>query len=166
MTEINTKSDFMLRIRIFDRNGVFVGFPQCDFEIRVSGGSGSGIFKASYSDGKSYNLLRHADNSVIVVCDKHGLFSGLIKAKIVLFIPDNKYPDGTMRLVQTVDTDGKLVDGQANGAFVEARCVLPIKSDELSEGGDIPSDHPNHPNYGFMTDEDVADGLAALFPEE
>lgn len=119
---INRKSDFPLGIRLAERE-----FPDCDFTLRATSGSGFTVFKAERRNGICTHC-KVSDGQIVVFFDNHNLGSGRIKIEVFIDYPDENYSDGYRRECYSVLSNIELVDD--NGDALKLGLPDPIVTEK------------------------------------
>lgn len=115
---INRKSDFPLGIRLTEG-----GFPDCDFTLRATSGSGFTTYKAERRNGVCSNC-QVADKQLIIFFDNHNLGKGRVKIEVSIDYPDENFSDGFRRETFTATSNIELVDD--NGDALKLAMPDPI----------------------------------------
>lgn len=119
---INRKSDFPLGIRLAERE-----FPDCDFTLRATSGSGFTVFKAERRNGICTHC-KVSDGQIVVFFDNHNLGRGRIKIEVFIDYPDENYSDGYRRECYSVLSNIELVDD--NGDALKLGLPDPIVTEK------------------------------------
>lgn len=119
---INRKSDFPLGIRLVERE-----FPDCDFTLRATSGSGFTVFKAERRNGICTHC-KVSDGQIVVFFDNHNLGRGRIKIEVFIDYPDENYSDGYRRECYSVLSNIELVDD--NGDALKLGMPDPIVTEK------------------------------------
>lgn len=119
---INRKSDFPLGIKLM-RGGDVVVFPDCDFTVKATAGSGFTMYKAERKNGVCSNC-KVADKQLIVFFDNHNLGNGRVKIEVSIKYPDDNFSDGFRRETFTATSNIELVDD--NGDALKLAMPDPI----------------------------------------
>lgn len=119
---INCKSDFSLGIRLAGRE-----FPDYDFTLRATSGSGFTVFKAERRNGICTHC-KVSDGQLVVFFDNHNLGSGRIKIEVFIDYPDENYSDGYRRECYSVLSNIELVDD--NGDALKLGLPDPIVTEK------------------------------------
>lgn len=122
IVRINYKSDFPLGIRLLKEGQVTV-FPDCDFTLRATSGSGFTMFKAERRNG-IYTHCKMSDGQLVVFFDNHNLGKGRVKIEVFIDFPDENYSDGYRRECFTAMSNIELVDD--NGDTLKLAMPDPI----------------------------------------
>lgn len=104
VVRINRKSDFPLAVKLGEGD-----FPDCDFTLKATSGSGFVVYKAERKGGKCVNC-KMADGQLVVFFDNHSLAAGRLKIELSVDHPDENYADGFRREALTALTNIELVD--------------------------------------------------------
>lgn len=136
--KINHKSDFDFNINLkalsADGNYVEVDFPTYDFVGYLYTRSNA-KYEFSYKDGVPTNCFN--DNGKIhVVANAHNLLSGVLKIQLMLYIPNEIYPDGTKLSVSDCETSIELVDGCGDDFEGSIEFIAPFIKGEKGDKGD------------------------------
>ena len=115
---INRKSDFPLGIRLIDG-----GFPDCDFTLRATSGSGFTVFKAERRNGICTHC-KVSEGQLVVFFDNHNLGKGRVKIEVFIDFPDDNFSDGYRRECFTATSNIELVDD--NGDTLKLAMPDPI----------------------------------------
>lgn len=119
---INRKSDFPLGIRLAGRE-----FPDYDFTLRATSGSGFTVFKAERRNGICTHC-KVSDGQLVVFFDNHNLGRGRIKIEVFIDYPDENYSDGYRRECYSVLSNIELVDD--NGDALKLGLPDPIATEK------------------------------------
>ncbi len=119
---INRKSDFPLGIKLIGGD-----FPDCDFTLRATSGSGFTVFKAERRNGICTHC-KVSDGQLVVFFDNHNLGRGRIKIEVFIDYPDENYSDGYRRECYSVLSNIELVDD--NGDALKLGLPDPIVTEK------------------------------------
>lgn len=119
---INRKSDFPLGIRLAGGE-----FPDYDFTLRATSGSGFTVFKAERRNGICTHC-KVSNGQIVVFFDNHNLGSGRIKIEVFIDYPDENYSDGYRRECYSVLSNIELVDD--NGDALKLGLPDPIVTEK------------------------------------
>lgn len=119
---INRKSDFPLGIRLAGGE-----FPDYDFTLRATSGSGFAVFKAERRNGICTHC-KVSNGQLVVFFDNHNLGSGRIKIEVFIDYPDENYSDGYRRECYSVLSNIELVDD--NGDALKLGMPDPIVTEK------------------------------------
>lgn len=131
MKKINYQSDFDFILNLTDCSGKEIGIPDYDWVARFYTTNQAAAFVASYKDGVYTNCFD--DNGKLhIVCDNHGLPSGILRCEFTAELPNDIYPDGSERIVMPKPLDIELVRSAASCPNdMEVELILPyIKGDK------------------------------------
>lgn len=151
MKYVNMESDFTLRMKLFDYEGAPLDIlkdPTIDFRL-IFHTDGSSTYEAGRVNSKLKNMKIVGDDySAEVYFDKYELSAGLLRCKIIVDTPDEKFEDEAQRLVVNKELDivltGKNID-TAN-ILVQAEAILPyIKGEKGDKGDPGPKGDPGDP---------------------
>ena len=131
MAKVNYKSDFDFVLSLTDCNGIEIGIPDYNWVAKFYTTSKDVYFEASYQDGVYKNCFAD-DGKIHIVCNEHGLPSGVLKCEFIAEIPNGVFPDDYERLVMAKPLDIELVRGMATCPHdIEVSLILPyIKGDK------------------------------------
>ena len=131
MAKVNYKSDFDFVLSLTDCNGIEIGIPDYNWVAKFYTTSKDVYFEASYQDGVYKNWFAD-DGKIHIVCNEHGLPSGVLKCEFIAEIPNGVFPDDYERLVMAKPLDIELVRGMATCPHdIEVSLILPyIKGDK------------------------------------
>ena len=115
---INRKSDFPLGIRLAGGE-----FPDYDFTLRATSGSGFTVFKAERRNGICTHC-KVSDGQLVVFFDNHNLGKGRVKIEVFIDFPDDNFSDGYRRECFTATSNIELVDD--NGDTLKLAMPDPI----------------------------------------
>lgn len=124
---INRKSDFPLGIRLAERE-----FPDCDFTLRATSGSGFTVFKAERRNGICTHC-KVSDGQLVVFFDNHNLSSGRIKIEVFIDYPDENYSDGYRRECYSVLSNIELVDDNGDALKLGLPDPIVIEKEVIKE---------------------------------
>lgn len=124
---INRKSDFPLGIRLAERE-----FPDCDFTLRATSGSGFTVFKAERRNGICTHC-KVSDGLLVVFFDNHNLGSGRIKIEVFIDYPDENYSDGYRRECYSVLSNIELVDDNGDALKLGLPDPIVIEKEVIKE---------------------------------
>lgn len=119
---INCKSDFSLGIRLAGRE-----FPDYDFTLRATSGSGFTVFKAERRNGICTHC-KVSDDQLVVFFDNHNLGKGRVKIEVFIDFPDDNFSDGYRRECFTAMSNIELVDD--NGDALKLGLPDPIVTEK------------------------------------
>lgn len=119
---INRKSDFPLGIRLAGRE-----FPDYDFTLRATSGSGFTVFKAERRNGICTHC-KVSDDQLVVFFDNHNLGKGRVKIEVFIDFPDDNFSDGYRRECFTAMSNIELVDD--NGDALKLGLPDPIVTEK------------------------------------
>lgn len=119
---INCKSDFSLGIRLAGRE-----FPDYDFTLRATSGSGFTVFKAERRNGICTHC-KMSDDQLVVFFDNHNLGKGRVKIEVFIDFPDDNFSDGYRRECFTAMSNIELVDD--NGDALKLGLPDPIVTEK------------------------------------
>lgn len=122
LLRINRKSDFPLGIRLAGGE-----FPDYDFTLRATSGSGFTVFKAERRNGICTHC-KVSNGQIVVFFDNHNLGSGRIKIEVFIDYPDENYSDGYRRECYSVLSNIELVDD--NGDALKLGLPDPIVTEK------------------------------------
>ncbi|MFI3239844.1 MAG: hypothetical protein R3Y22_04570 [Bacteroidales bacterium] len=111
MLEINYKSDFAVIIN-FINGDELIGYPEYDFELTFSTGSGRNYI-ISKKDDELLNCIV-SDDELKGLFIAHNMGKGVIVCNQVLFYPNEDYPDGIQRIESIFNSGVQLIDGIGN----------------------------------------------------
>lgn len=123
---INRRSDFPLGIKLM-RGGEIVVFPDYDFTVKATVGSGFTIYKAERRNGVCSNC-QVADKQLIIFFDNHNLGKGRVKIEVSIDYPDENFSDGFRRETFTATSNIELVDD--NGDALKLGLPDPIVTEK------------------------------------
>lgn len=115
---INRKSDFPLGIRLTEGE-----FPDYDFTLRATSGSGFTVFRAERRNGICTHC-KVSDGQLVVFFDNHNLGKGRVKIEVFIDFPDDNFSDGYRRECFTAMSNIELVDD--NGDTLKLAMPDPI----------------------------------------
>lgn len=124
---INRKSDFPLGIRLAERE-----FPDCEFTLRATSGSGFTVFKAERRNGICTHC-KVSDGQLVVFFDNHNLGSGRIKIEVFIDYPDENYSDGYRRECYSVLSNIELVDDNGDALKLAMPDPIVIEKEVIKE---------------------------------
>lgn len=97
MNVVHQASDFDFLLDIRNADGEPIGFPQCDFSVRLFTAHPAHFYTASSVGGVRKNLRAETDG-VRVMADSHRLAPGQMHMLLTFQVPDPDYPDQFQRL--------------------------------------------------------------------
>ena len=126
MEKINYKSDFDFIMKLIDCNGKDIGVPVYDWTAKFYTTSPARAFTASHKDGVYTNCFD--DNGRLhIVCNNHGLPSGVLRCEFTAELPNDLYPDDSERLVLPSPLDIELVrDAPSCPHDIEVELLMPL----------------------------------------
>lgn len=99
MQTINRESDFIIKTSFLDDFGIQIPIPDYDFEFEYFVYPESSV-KAGKTGNDFINCYPEGD-LVVVAIDEPGFSPGLLKCKKTYSIPDDRFPDGIRKTVET-----------------------------------------------------------------
>ncbi|MBD5381954.1 collagen-like protein [Clavibacter sp.] len=135
MAKVNYKSDFDFVLSLTDCNGKEIGLPDYNWVAKLYTTSKDVFFEASYQNGVYKNCFAD-DGKIHIICNDHGLPSGVLKCEFIADIPNGIYPDDYEKLVIPKPLDIELVRGMATCPHdIDVSLILPyIKGDKGDKG--------------------------------
>lgn len=124
---INRKSDFPLGIRLIDG-----GFPDCDFTLRATSGSGFTVFKAERRNG-IYTHCKVSDGQLVVFFDNHNLGKGRVKIEVFIDFPDENFSDGFRQETFTATSNIELVDDNGDALKLAMPDPIVVEKEVIKE---------------------------------
>lgn len=124
---INRKSDFSLGIRLAGRE-----FPDYDFTLRATSGSGFTVFKAERRSG-IYTHCKMSDGQLVVFFDNHNLGKGRVKIEVFIDFPDDNFSDGYRRECFTAMSNIELVDDNGDALKLAMPDPIVIEKEVIKE---------------------------------
>lgn len=124
---INRKSDFPLGISLAKRE-----FPDCNFTLRATSGSGFTVFKAERRNGICTHC-KVSDGQIVVFFDNHNLGSGRIKIEVFIDYPDENYSDGYRRECYSVLSNIELVDDNGDSLKLAMPDPIVVEKEVIKE---------------------------------
>lgn len=124
---INRKSDFSLGIRLAGRE-----FPDCDFTLRATSGSGFTVFKAERRNGICTHC-KVSDDQLVVFFDNHNLGKGRVKIEVFIDFPDDNFSDGYRRECFTAMSNIELVDDNSDTLKLAMPDPIVIEKEVIKE---------------------------------
>lgn len=124
---INRKSDFSLGLRLAGRE-----FPDYDFTLRATSGSGFTVFKAERRNG----ICTHcnvSDGQLVVFFDNHNLGKGRVKIEVFIDFPDDNFSDGYRRECFTAMSNIELVDDNGDALKLAMPDPIVIEKEVIKE---------------------------------
>ena len=121
--------DFKVTVKLCAPEGVTESIENLDFDIYLS--SGSNNFIAGRHGDEWYNCKAHKGNSLIIICNNHGLKPcSRLGAEVVYYIPDEDMPDGNRRVTYRCRTNIQLTSVPMSNRVVEGEmeAYLPAQS--------------------------------------
>ena len=111
---INKKSDFPLTLKLM-RDGNFIKWYDCDFDIKAFVEDGFTTYTAGRSEGVFNHCRLEEDGTLTLFFDNHNLSVGELQIEVVFHHPDNDYgTDGVRQEAFTVATNILLVNDNGN----------------------------------------------------
>lgn len=115
------KSDFDFVMKIFDEDGIEIGFPDFDWSAKVWTDMKSNALTVGCRGGEQTNCFNDG-GQIHVVAQNHGLGTGLLKAELTAWMDDKIYDGGKRKDVSVADLDIELTrDKDAGGLTVEGK---------------------------------------------
>ena len=124
---INRKSDFPLGIRLAGRE-----FPDYDFTLRATSGSGFTVFKAERRNGICTHC-KVSDDQLVVFFDNHNLGKGRVKIEVFIDFPDDNFSDGYRRECFTAMSNIELVDDNGDALKLAMPHPIVIEKEVIKE---------------------------------
>lgn len=124
---INRKSDFPLGIRLAGRE-----FPDYDFTLRATSGSGFTVFKAERRNGICTHC-KVSDDQLVVFFDNHNLGKGRVKIEVFIDFPDDNFSDGYRRECFTAMSNIELVDDNGDALKLAMPDPIVIEKEVIKE---------------------------------
>lgn len=124
---INRKSDFPLGIRLIDG-----GFPDYDFTLRATSGSGFTVFKAERRNGICTHC-KVSDGQLVVFFDNHNLGKGRVKIEVFIDFPDENFSDGYRRECFTATSNIELVDDNGDALKLAMPDPIVVEKEVIKE---------------------------------
>lgn len=124
---INRKSDFSLGIRLAGRE-----FPDCDFTLRATSGSGFTVFKAERRNGICTHC-KVSDDQLVVFFDNHNLGKGRVKIEVFIDFPDDNFSDGYRRECFTAMSNIELVDDNGDALKLAMPDPIVVEKEVIKE---------------------------------
>lgn len=124
---INRKSDFPLGIRLTEG-----GFPDCDFTLRATSGSGFTVFKAERRNGICTHC-KVSDGQLVVFFDNHNLGKGRVKIEVFIDFPDDNFSDGYRRECFTAMSNIELVDDNGDALKLAMPDPIVVEKEVIKE---------------------------------
>ena len=124
---INRKSDFPLGIRLTEG-----GFPDCDFTLRATSGSGFTVFKAERRNGICTHC-KVSDGQLVVIFDNHNLGKGRVKIEVFIDFPDDNFSDGYRRECFTAMSNIELVDDNGDALKLAMPDPIVVEKEVIKE---------------------------------
>lgn len=132
---VNYRDDFTALVRLYDGNGVELGFPDFDFELLFFTDCRAHTYRAAYAGGECVNL-HNDDGRVHVVFNNHGLGCGPLRCTFRAMLADTAMPDGLRTVNAVLDTPVELVYGQATApAALDFAMTAPMYRGPKGEQG-------------------------------
>lgn len=128
---INRRSDFPLGIKLM-RGGEIVVFPDYDFTVKATVGSGFTIYKAERRNGVCSNC-QVADKQLIIFFDNHNLGKGRVKIEVSIDYPDENFSDGFRRETFTATSNIELVDDNSDALKLAMPDPIVIEKEVVKE---------------------------------
>lgn len=128
---INRKSDFPFGIKLI-RGGEVVVFPDCDFTVKATAGSGFTVYKAERRNGVCSNC-QVADKQLIIFFDNHNLGNGRVKIEVSIDYPDENFSDGFRRETFTATSNIELVDDNGDALKLAMPDPIVIEKEVIKE---------------------------------
>lgn len=98
MKKINYRNDFDMVLRVKDPEGNDIGFPAYDFEAEFWAGVGACVYRAGRYGDKLKNCYDD-QGQIHILFNDHSLGSGPLQCELTLYVPDERYEDGTRKTV-------------------------------------------------------------------
>ena len=124
---INRKSDFPLGIRLAGGE-----FPDYDFTLRATSGSGFTVFKAERRNGICTHC-KVSDDQLVVFFDNHNLGKGRVKIEVFIDFPDDNFSDGYRRECCTATSNIELVDDNGDALKLGMPDPIVIEKEVIKE---------------------------------
>lgn len=124
---INRKSDFPLGIRLIGGE-----FPDYDFTLRATSGSGFTVFKAERRNGICTHC-KVSNGQLVVFFDNHNLGRGRIKIEVFIDYPDENYSDGYRRECYSVLSNIELVDDNGDALKLAMPDPIVVEKEVIKE---------------------------------
>jgi len=131
LLHINRKSDFPLGIRLI-REGQTTAFPDYDFTLRATSGSGFTVFKAERRNGICTHC-KISDGQLVVFFDNHNLGKGRVKIEVFIDFPDDNFSDGYHRECFTAMSNIELVDDNGDALKLAMPDPIVIEKEVIKE---------------------------------
>ncbi|QUB66067.1 hypothetical protein [Prevotella melaninogenica] len=128
---INRKSDFPLGIKLI-RGGEVVVFPDCNFTVKATAGSGFTTFKAERRNRVCSNC-QVADKQLIIFFDNHNLGNGRVKIEVSIDYPDDNFSDGFRRETFTATSNIELVDDNGDALKLAMPDPIVVEKEVIKE---------------------------------
>jgi hypothetical protein len=128
---INRKSDFPLGIKLI-RDGEIVVFPDCDFTVKATAGSGFTVYKVERKNGVCSNC-QVADKQLIIFFDNHNLGNGRVKVEVSIDYPDENFSDRFRRETFTATSNIELVDDNGDALKIAMPDPIVIEKEVIKE---------------------------------
>lgn len=128
---INRKSDFPLGIKLI-RGGDVVVFPDCDFTVKATTGSGFTTYKAERKNGVCSNC-QVSDKQLIIFFDNHNLGNGRVKVEVSINYPDENFSDGFRRETFTATSNIELVDDNGDALKLAMPDPIVVEKEVIKE---------------------------------
>ena len=111
---INRKSDFPLTLKLM-KDGSFIKWYDCDFDIRVFVEDGFTTYTAGRSEGVFNHCRIEEDGTLTLFFDNHKLPIGELQLEVIFHHPDNDYgTDGIRQEAFTIASNILLVNDNGN----------------------------------------------------
>lgn len=124
---INRKSDFSLGLRLVGGE-----FPDYDFTLRATSGSGFTVFKAERRNG-IYTHCNVSDGQLVVFFDNHNLGKGRVKIEVFIDFPDDNFSDGYRRECFTAMSNIELVDDNGDALKLAMPDPIVVEKEVIKE---------------------------------
>ena len=124
---INRKSDFHLGIRLAGGE-----FPDYDFTLRATSGSGFTVFKAERRNGICTHC-KMSDGQLVVFFDNHNLGKGRVKIEVFIDYPDDNFSDGYRRECFTAMSNIELVDDNGDALKLAMPDPIVVEKEVIKE---------------------------------
>jgi hypothetical protein len=124
---INRKSDFPLGIRLTEGE-----FPDYDFTLRATSGSGFTVFRAERRNGICTHC-KVSDGQLVVFFDNHNLGKGRVKIEVFIDFPDDNFSDGYRRECFTAMSNIELVDDNSDTLKLAMPDPIVIEKEVIKE---------------------------------
>ncbi len=98
MKKINYRNDFDMILRVKDAEGNDIGFPEYDFEAEFWAGVGACVYRAGRYGDKLKNCYDD-QGQIHILFNDHSLGSGQLQCELTLYVPDERYGDGSRKAV-------------------------------------------------------------------